>query len=228
LEAHSAAGRVLEEFRARSAVIAIPHALLRSRSLGFEPDLAEKRRAATRLEVGQAFKMVLRFRDSFWGEEDFLERRLRKGLEHPRSLAFLHTRGVEVPVWWTSLPTKAPLLTGWAGGPQAERLLDLEEQERVDRSLASLARGLGVSRAFLDDQLDSWWTHDWRADAWSGGAYSYVGAGGIPAQRTLAKPVEGTLFFAGEYTELDQIGTVAGALTSGRRAGRELALILKR
>src|SRR5579859_735212 len=201
LEARSAAGRVLEEFRARAAVIAIPHALLRSRSLGFVPDLREKRQAAAGLEVGQVFKMVLRFRDSFWERDRFLERRLRKTLEPPRSLAFLHARDVDVPVWWTSLPTKAPLLTGWAGGPKAERLLDLGEHERVDRSLASLARGLGVSRAFLDEQLDSWSIHDWRADAWSGGAYSYVRVGGLPAQRTLAKSIEGTLFFAGEYTE---------------------------
>ncbi|HEV3028442.1 MAG TPA: NAD(P)/FAD-dependent oxidoreductase [Planctomycetota bacterium] len=228
LEARSAAGRLLDEFRARSAVIAIPHALLRSRALGFEPELWEKGRAASRLEVGQAFKMVLRFRDSFWEQDDFLERRLRRRPDHPRSLAFLHTRDVEVPVWWTSLPAKAPLMTGWAGGPKAERLLDLEERERLDRSMASLARGLGVSRVFLDDQLDSWWTHDWRADAWSGGAYSYLSVGGIPAQRTLARSVEGTLFFAGEYTELDQIGTVAGALTSGRRAGRDLAEVLNR
>jgi monoamine oxidase len=178
--------------------------------------------------VGQVFKMVLRFRDSFWEEDHFLERRLRNSPGRPRSLAFLHTRDADVPVWWTSLPTKAPLLTGWAGGPKAERLLDLGERERVDRSMASLARGLGVSRAFLDEQLDSWSTHDWRADAWSGGAYSYISVGGIPAQRMLAESVEGTLFFAGEYTEPDQIGTVAGALTSGRRAGRDLAEILKK
>ena len=227
LQAQSALARVLDEFRAKAAVVAIPHALLRSKSLCFEPDLRDKQRAATRLEVGQVFKIILRFRDSFWEQDDFLKRRLIKAPESPPNLAFLHIRDVEIPVWWTSLPTKAPLMTGWAGGPKAEHLLDLAEAERVDRSLASLARGLGVPRAFLDDQLDSWSCHDWRADAFSGGAYSYVGVGGIPALRTLAKPVEGTLFFAGEYTELDEIGTVAGALSSGRRAGRELAKVLK-
>jgi len=228
LEAQSALGRVLDEFRARAAVVAIPHALLRSKSLRFEPELGQKQRAAARLEVGQVWKIILRFRDSFWERDDFLKRRLSRAPERPPSLAFLHVRDVEVPVWWTSLPTKSPLVTGWAGGPRAERLLDLAEAERVDRSLASLARGLGVTRAFLDDQLDSWSSHDWRADPFSRGAYAYVGVGGIPALRTLAKPVEGTLFFAGEYTELDEIGTVAGALSSGQRAGRELAKVLKR
>jgi monoamine oxidase len=225
--AQSATGRALDEFRARAAVIAIPHALLRSRAIQFEPELREKQRAAGRIEVGQVFKIVLRFRRSFWEEGDFLRRRLKKAPQDLPGLAFLHTRESEVPVWWSSLPAEAPLMTGWAGGPKAERLLDLDERDAVDRSLASLARGLAAPRALLDDQLDSWWTHNWKADAFSGGAYSYIGVGGIPAQRALARPVQNTLFFAGEYTELAEIGTVAGALLSGERAGRELAAVLK-
>ena len=41
------------------------------------------------------------------------------------------------------------------------------------------------------------------------------------APRALRRPVDGTLFFAGEATNGEQIGTVAGALASGRRAARE-------
>ena len=47
------------------------------------------------------------------------------------------------------------------------------------------------------------------------------------APRTLGRPVEGTLFFAGEATIPDKIGTVAGALASGRRAAREALRSLK-
>jgi monoamine oxidase len=39
--------------------------------------------------------------------------------------------------------------------------------------------------------------------------------------------VDGTLFFAGEATTADMIGTVAGALASGRRAAREALEALK-
>jgi len=46
--------------------------------------------------------------------------------------------------------------------------------------------------------------------------------GGLPAQRALARPVQGTLFFAGEMTEPAEMGTVAGALASGRRAARRV------
>jgi monoamine oxidase len=39
--------------------------------------------------------------------------------------------------------------------------------------------------------------------------------------------VEGTLFFAGEATDPDQTGTVAGAIASGQRAARELISVLR-
>lgn len=227
LEVRSAMGRALEDFEARSAVIAIPHALLRTGALRFEPELPAKQHAAVQLEVGQVFKIILRFRDAFWQGDGFLERRLRRRLDAPPGLAFLHASETDVPVWWTSQPSQAPLMTGWAGGPRADRLLAVDERERVDRSLESLSRGLAVPRAVVDDQLASWAMHDWKADPFSGGAYSYIGVGGLPAQRTLAAPVAGTLYFAGEYTELDQIGSVAGAIASGRRAGKALGKRLR-
>jgi monoamine oxidase len=50
---------------------------------------------------------------------------------------------------------------------------------------------------------------------------------GAKAPAALGRPLNGTLFFAGEATEADQIGTVAGAIASGRRAAREVKRILK-
>jgi monoamine oxidase len=46
--------------------------------------------------------------------------------------------------------------------------------------------------------------------------------GGLSAQRALARPCEGTLFFAGEATDAEEMGTVAGAIASGRRAARQI------
>ena len=55
------------------------------------------------------------------------------------------------------------------------------------------------------------------------GAYSYVRVGGDSARKQLARPIEQTLFFAGEATDTaGEAGTVAGALASGRRAAREV------
>jgi monoamine oxidase len=47
--------------------------------------------------------------------------------------------------------------------------------------------------------------------------------GGIDAQAQLARPLEDTLFFAGEATNTEgHQGTVHGAIASGLRAAREI------
>jgi monoamine oxidase len=42
------------------------------------------------------------------------------------------------------------------------------------------------------------------------------------ARELLAEPHDDTMFFAGEATDTDEAGTVAGALRSGQRAAREV------
>ena len=69
--------------------------------------------------------------------------------------------------------------------------------------------------------------HDWQHDPFACGAYSYVLAGGGRARKLLARPVEETLFFAGEACDTSgESGTVGGALQSGRRAAREVLATL--
>jgi hypothetical protein len=41
--------------------------------------------------------------------------------------------------------------------------------------------------------------HDWNGDPYSRGAYSYVTVDGPSAPVVLARPVRGTIFFAGEH-----------------------------
>ena len=67
-------------------------------------------------------------------------------------------------------------------------------------------------------------THDWTADPFACGAYSYVVAGAGAARAALGVPIGDTLFFAGEATATDgQGGTVSGAFETGTRAAREVA-----
>jgi monoamine oxidase len=219
-------GTLLDPFRACAAVIAVPHAVLRANALRFEPELPAKRRAVERIEVGQVFKIVLRFRESFWEAEDFLSERLAQHPADPPELNFLHAHDAAVPTWWTALPARVPVLTGWAGGPRAEALLAESEQSRVTHTLDALSQAIAVPRARLDELLEAWTLHDWRADPFSLGAYSYPGVGGIGAQRALARPIESTLFFAGEATDAEQTATVAGAIASGRRVAREVIAAL--
>jgi len=92
-----------------------------------------------------------------------------------------------------------------------------------------LATLLGVSRRTILDQLEGFHAHDWQADPFARGAYSYVPVGGLNAMKMLAKPIEQTLYFAGEATHWQGMsGTVAGAIASGYRAAKEVLSIRQR
>ena len=208
--------------QARAAVITVPAAVLKAGALAFSPVLQTKQRALAGIETGHIFKIVLRFRQAFWEKHEFLKERRGNGQADIGALNFLHAPGAEIPTWWTSLPVRAPLLTGWVGGVTAEMLLAEEPLSRLERCLVALSDVLAVPRQELEGNLDSWASHDWRADPFSRGAYSYIAVGGAGAPRALGRPVDGTLFFAGEATNGEQIGTVAGAMASGRRAAREV------
>jgi len=71
--------------------------------------------------------------------------------------------------------------------------------------------------------LEETWFHDWLHDPFARGAYSYPLVGGADAPADLAKPLRGTLFFAGEATDVSgSTGTVHGAISSGRRAAAQV------
>ncbi|HEY2946525.1 MAG TPA: NAD(P)/FAD-dependent oxidoreductase [Vicinamibacteria bacterium] len=222
-----AGGAPTRTLRARTAVVTLPLGVLKAApseagAVRFEAMPPVLRSAIQKLEVSHVCKLVLRFREAFWDDPEFFRRRAGRALDEPNRIDFVHDRKGDFPTWWTANPWRAPVVTAWAGGPRADALAELPESGLVDRALASLGRALGVPRSRLEDLLESWRTHDWRRDPYSRGAYSYVGVGGLSAQRALARPCEGTLFFAGEATDAEEMGTVAGAIASGRRAARQI------
>jgi monoamine oxidase len=227
VESRAGDGAALPTLSAKMVIVTLPLAVLKAGVVKFDPPLPAKQRAMAKLETGQIFKIILRFREAFWESPEFLQERRHHNRSDGASLNFLHAPGGEVPTWWTAAPVRAPILTGWVGSVTAEALLSEEPQTRLERSLVALSEILAVPRRELEAQLDSWSSHDWRADPFARGAYSYIGVGGIGAPRTLGRPVNGTLFFAGEATNGEQIGTVAGALASGRRAAREALRVLQ-
>jgi monoamine oxidase len=87
-------------------------------------------------------------------------------------------------------------------------------------ALESLASVFGRDLGELRSRLRLAYAHDWSADPFSGGAYSYGGVGAIQARAALAQPVDDTLYLAGEAVAGEgRNATVHGALATGRRAG---------
>lgn len=138
-------------------------------------------------------------------------------------LSFLFTDDPQFPTWWTSNALPYPILTGWAAGPNAAAHTGRSHDEIIHSAVRSLARIMKIAEPELRKQITGSFMHDWQADPYSRGAYSYAAVGGIDAARALAAPVAGTLYFAGEATNSDGYnGTVHGAIATGMRAAKEL------
>jgi monoamine oxidase len=123
---------------------------------------------------------------------------------------------------------EAPLLTGWVGG-KAAIALPRGRDALVATALQSLATAMGMARGRLSRALLGSFVHDWRADPFARGAYGYPLVGASEAPKTLARPVQSTLFFAGEATNTEgATATVHGAIASGHRAAGQIWRALSR
>lgn len=201
----------IEVYAARRLVVTVPLGVLQapSGSMGairFQPDLVQKRSIWNRLRFGAVVKLVLQFREPFWAEAGVPD------------LGFLHTPGSPFLAWWTARPAKARVLTGWSGGPAAQELSSRPEQEILSEGVATLERCFPRARVKPGDLLERWRVFNWQHDPFARGAYSYVPKGGLKLAEQLAEPIESTIFFAGEATQNELMGTVAGAIVSGDRA----------
>ena len=215
-------GRRATPYTARAAIITLPLGVLQAPpsapgAITIDPALPRFREALATLASGGVARLVLGFREPFWADRE-------RGVSGGASLAcmhFLHTLHAPIPVWWTSFPVRAPMLTGWVGGPRAWRLMREGPESLLAMAIDTLAAHFGMRPRTIAGLVTGLWTHDWLDDPWSRGAYSYPVVGGSEAAKILSRPIEGTLFFAGEAIDSEmRSGTVHGAIGSGRRAAK--------
>ena len=190
--------------RAKRAIVTLPLGVLEERGVRVDPPLAGKRPALAGLASGPVIRVAMRFPRAFW------ERRAP-------GVAFFHAPQAPFPTFWTPLPLRVPLLTAWAGGPKAARLAGRSPRSLLDAALASVRTVFEGA-----DDPAAVCLQDWQSDPFSRGGYSYVLAGGEGAREALAAPLRDTLYFAGEATDPEEAGTVAGALRSGARVAKEI------
>jgi monoamine oxidase len=194
-------------YTARSVIVTVPLPILQDDTIVFEPEIPAFRAAARQLVMGHVAHVNVVVKERFWNDK-------------AESISFVHTPDRPFNVWWTQNPIEAMVITGWAGGPPS---LDLTRNGKIeDITLSELARVFGMRRSRIDKLTESIHWHDWSGDRNVRGAYSYVGVGGSDAPAALTRPIDGTLFFAGEATDPGTSGTVEGALATGKRAARQV------
>jgi monoamine oxidase len=168
--------------------------------------------------MGKVIRVVLRFRHSFWEKIS----PPGAGGKNLSDMNFLFSEDEWFPTWWTAMPSKLPIITGWAPYRHAERLSGRDRSFVIQRGLQTLGELLKVSMQDLEQLLEHADFHDWQNDPFSRGAYSYAKAGSDGAAEALAGSIDNTLFFAGEATDSEFTGTVHAAMASGYRAAKEI------
>ncbi len=214
-----------QTFHAPRVLITVPLAVMKAPpgdpgAVRFTPPLpGEKMEAQEKLEMGKVIRITMRFRERFWGDISPSGKRNLKLSE----LGFLFSDNDWFPTWWTTMPQKLPIITGGVPFRSAERLSRQTREFVVQTSLMVLGGLLGCDPGKLQELLEEAYFHDWQSDPFSRGAYSYGKVGSDGAQQALASPIENTLFFAGEATDVTgNNGTVHGAIASGYRAAGEI------
>jgi monoamine oxidase len=175
--------------------------------------------AARRLAMGHVVRFTMVFRERWWEHSQVVEK------EKLRTMSFLFTSRRVPAVWWTARKEAEPLptLTGWIGGPRSKALAGKSAEELGSDACAALAEVFKVDGEIVRSSLLSTHLHDWTSDPFARGAYSYVPVGSLDAPAAMARPEEGTLFFAGEHTDTTgHWGTVHAAVRSGLRVARQV------
>ncbi|HEY0467704.1 MAG TPA: FAD-dependent oxidoreductase, partial [Polyangiaceae bacterium] len=200
---------------ARACVVTAPLALLQDpEGLRFEPAVRAWRAPLSLLGMGHAARVTLQFR------RDFAEHAA------PRQ-AFIHQPSSPFETFWAVEDEHFVQWTAWAGGPKAELLARESTERRKRLALASLGELFGLPEATLELGLVCpIQHHDFSNDPQMRGAYSFCRPGGALAAQSLSAPIGGALFLAGEATDHDYPGTVAGAIASGTRAARQALAVL--
>lgn len=188
---------------ARAAIVTVSTAILAGGRIAFPPAVDDHLHAAACVPLGLADKLFLSLADGH-------------GLEpETHLLGDPHRAGTGS---YYIMPMGRPLIEGFFGGAGAALL----ERE-----------GLAAMFAFAIDQLAALLGSDIRrklcpiaGSAWCrtdhvGGSYSHALPGHAAMRTTLAAPIDGRLFFAGEATHATDFSTAHGAFESGVRAAEQ-------
>lgn len=195
-------------FVADRVVITVPLGVLQHNDVRFIPELPDdKRRAINALGMGVLNKCYLRFAHAFWPQGvDWLE--------------YVAARHGEWTAWVSFQRTlQWPILLGFNAADRGRELEAWSDDQIVASAMETLKTIFGADTPQpVDYQITRW-----DSDVFARGSYSYNPIGSTPGSRTtLARPLNGQLFFAGEATSKDYFGTTHGAYLSGVRAAREV------
>ncbi len=189
---------------ADTVIVTLPSNLIAENESLFLPALPEKTEAAAGLPLGLADKLFL----SLAGAEEFRD----------ESHTFAHMDRTATGAYHFR-PFGRPEIEAYFGGRLAADLEAGGEAAFMDFAVAELVALFGNDFA---KRVRAIGFHAWAADPLARGSYSYALPGRADDRATLARAVEGRIFFAGEASSVADYSTAHGAYLTGVRAADEV------
>ena len=216
IEVLTASGKYCSE----KLIIAVPLGVLQCTKkvksfIKFPSSLNNHLRVAREMGNGGVIKFLLEFDKAFWLQEDFLEKR---NIPAP-SYIFADTI---IPTWWMQYPSKAPLLTGWSGGPSSYAMKNYSAEKFKELLLTSLSSIFSMPAKEIEKRLKHYKIMNWIKEPHIVGGYSYPTLKTKAAQHILREPYNNSVYFAGEYLAKNSSSTVEAALQSGMYVAEQI------
>jgi monoamine oxidase len=195
-----------KKFYANKLIVTVPLKVLVKTggpvSINFTPPVDEYIKAAGEIGAGSIIKVALQFKDRLWKEDT----------------GFIFS-DEQFPTWWTQLPDRRPVLTGWMGGSGAMQLSYETDEQILEKAILSVAAIFDTQPGEVKNNIEAGFVFNWQREETALHGYSYSTLNSSSARQLLKAPVAGTLFFAGEgIYEGVSPGTVEAALISGKEA----------
>lgn len=196
----------LEETTADYVVLALPATTLKA--VAMDPPLPERQRQAiSQLSYGHATRVLAQFDRRFWRAPG-------------RGRAF----GTDLPigaVWEGNEEQsgRSGILSFLSGGRASGQMQGILSREGPQGIVPYLS-WLGAERSMLISTQ----AVTWENDPWAQGGYAVFKPGYDPELREWLGRPHGRTFFAGEHTSFKSQGYMNGAVESGLRVAREVAL----
>jgi monoamine oxidase len=195
-----------KQYTGKKCIVTVPLGFLQKANtvfINFNPSLDEYINAAGEIGYSTVIRVFFEFNEPFWNS-------------YAKNISFIIS-DKKIPTWWAQLPDTTPLLSGWKGGPAAADLSNKTDEEILQIALSSLSDIFKIPVPELQQKVIASKVFNWLAAEYTKGAYSYSLPSSKKARKLLNKPVDNTIFFAGEALYTDESGgTVEAALINGK------------
>jgi monoamine oxidase len=189
---------------AAHVIVTLPTSLLAIEAVRFTPALPEKTEAAHGLPLGLADKLFLS---------------LDRPEEFDGDCSLFGNINRTATAAYQFRPFDRPMIEAYFGGQQAAELEAGGDAAFFDFAVSELTARLGSDFAKRVKPIA---IHRWGTDQWARGSYSFALPGKAACRQTLAAPVDGRLFFAGEACSKHDFSTAHGALETGIAAAEQV------